>query len=171
MTLVVTREGNILEQRIVRGTLDKVVNLFRFDSIYHPLPCYWFSNSLYNRKTTIDVRSDCSASIRNRSISLVKYISLTEVDKEIYRSRVKHGIHRFRNYLRVCRETPSLIPQSSLTIIKQWFNNHGRALAPGVGCVNLTGYNRFQGDISWDHNYHVVIVFIRQAIGDYLESH
>ena len=79
VVLVVTREGNILENKILYATLDKVVNLFRSISIYHFSDVINPINKIncrnYNWNSWCDCATsycDCSILLTTSTISFVR---------------------------------------------------------------------------------------------------
>ncbi len=103
-------------------------------------------------------------------------LALTEVDKGVIEASVAMGCTPleiiFRVYLK--EGLPSLIRAGSLTIISLigLTTMAGAFGAGGIGNVAISrGYSRFQGDVIVVSTLiMLIVVFITQAIGDYLEK-
>ena len=177
VVLVVTREGNILENKILYATLDKVVNLFR--SIpFIILAMLLIPLTRFIVGTTIGI----PGAIVPLVIATVPFFSrqvqlaLLEVDKGVIEASIAMGCTPleiiFRVYLKV--GLPSLIRASSLTIISfiGLTTMAGACGAGGIGNLAISrGYNRFQGDVIVVATIiMLIIVFISQAVGDFLEK-
>ncbi len=144
VTLVVTREGNILENKGLYLVLDKVVNLFRsIPFIILAMLLIPVTRAIVG--TTIGIPGAivplvfATVPFYSRQVQL----ALTEVDKGVIEASEAMGCTPleiiFRVYLK--EGLPSLI------------------------------YNRFQGDVIVVATIiMLIIVFICQAIGDYLEK-
>ena len=177
VTLVVTREGNILENKLVYLILDKIVNVFRsIPFIILAMLLIPFTRFIIG--TTIGI----PGAIVPLVVATVPFFSrqvqlaLTEVDKGVVEASVAMGCTPleiiFRVYLK--EGLPSLIRAGSLTIISLigLTTMAGAFGAGGIGNVAISrGYNRFQGDVIVVSTLiMLVVVFITQAIGDYLEK-
>ena len=177
VVLVVTREGNILENKILYATLDKVVNLFR--SIpFIILAMLLIPLTRFIVGTTIGI----PGAIVPLVIATVPFFSrqvqlaLLEVDKGVIEASIAMGCTPleiiFRVYLK--EGLPSLIRASSLTIISLigLTTMAGAFGAGGIGNLAISrGYNRFQGDVIVVATIiMLIIVFISQAVGDFLEK-
>ena len=177
VTLVVTREGNILENKLVYLILDKIVNVFRsIPFIILAMLLIPFTRFIIG--TTIGI----PGAIVPLVVATVPFFSrqvqlaLTEVDKGVIEASVAMGCTPleiiFRVYLK--EGLPSLIRAGSLTIISLigLTTMAGAFGAGGIGTVALSrGYNRFQGDVIVVSTLiMLIVVFICQAIGDFLEK-
>ena len=177
VTLVVTREGNILENKLVYLILDKIVNVFRsIPFIILAMLLIPFTRFIIG--TTIGI----PGAIVPLVVATVPFFSrqvqlaLTEVDKGVIEASVAMGCTPleiiFRVYLK--EGLPSLIRAGSLTIISLigLTTMAGAFGAGGIGNVAISrGYSRFQGDVIVVSTLiMLVVVFICQAIGDYLEK-
>ena len=177
VTLVVTREGNILENKLVYLILDKIVNVFRsIPFIILAMLLIPFTRFIIG--TTIGI----PGAIVPLVVATVPYFSrqvqlaLTEVDKGVIEASVAMGCTPleiiFRVYLK--EGLPSLIRAGSLTIISLigLTTMAGAFGAGGIGNVAISrGYSRFQGDVIVVSTLiMLIVVFITQAIGDYLEK-
>lgn len=177
VVLVVTREGNILENKILYAILDKVVNLFR--SIpFIILAMLLIPLTRFVVGTTIGI----PGAIVPLVIATVPFFSrqvqlaLLEVDKGVIEASIAMGCTPleiiFRVYLK--EGLPSLIRASSLTIISLigLTTMAGAFGAGGIGNLAISrGYNRFQGDVIVVATIvMLIIVFISQAVGDFLEK-
>jgi len=177
VTLVVTREGNILENKLVYLILDKIVNVFRsIPFIILAMLLIPFTRFIIG--TTIGI----PGAIVPLVVATVPFFSrqvqlaLTEVDKGVIEASVAMGCTPleiiFRVYLK--EGLPSLIRAGSLTIISLigLTTMAGAFGAGGIGNVAISrGYNRFQGDVIIVSTLiMLIVVFITQAIGDYLEK-
>ena len=177
VTLVVTREGNILENKLVYLILDKIVNIFRsIPFIILAMLLIPFTRFIIG--TTIGI----PGAIVPLVVATVPFFSrqvqlaLTEVDKGVIEASVAMGCTPleiiFRVYLK--EGLPSLIRAGSLTIISLigLTTMAGAFGAGGIGNVAISrGYSRFQGDVIVVSTLiMLVVVFITQAIGDYLEK-
>ena len=177
VTLVVTREGNILGNKFVYLILDKIVNIFRsIPFIILAMLLIPFTRFIIG--TTIGI----PGAIVPLVVATVPFFSrqvqlaLTEVDKGVIEARVAMGCTPleiiFRVYLK--EGLPSLIRAGSLTIISLigLTTMAGAFGAGGIGNVAISrGYSRFQGDVIVVSTLiMLIVVFITQAIGDYLEK-
>ena len=177
VTLVVTREGNILENKLVYLILDKIVNVFRsIPFIILAMLLIPFTRFIIG--TTIGI----PGAIVPLVVATVPFFSrqvqlaLTEVDKGVIEASVAMGCTPleiiFRVYLK--EGLPSLIRAGSLTIISLigLTTMAGAFGAGGIGNVAISrGYNRFQGDVIVVSTLiMLIVVFICQAIGDFLEK-
>ena len=177
VTLVVTREGNILENKGLYLVLDKVVNLFR------SIPFIILAMLLIPvTRAIVGTTIGISGAIVPLVFATVPFYSrqvqlaLTEVDKGVIEASEAMGCTPleiiFRVYLK--EGLPSLIRASSLTIISLigLTTMAGAFGAGGIGNVAISrGYNRFQGDVIVVATIiMLIIVFTCQAIGDYLEK-
>ena len=169
VVLVVTREGNILENKILYATLDKVVNLFR------SIPFIILAMLLIPlTRLIVGTTIGIPGAIVPLVIATVPFFSrqvqlaLLEVDKGVIEASIAMGCTPleiiFRVYLK--EGLPSLIRASSLTTMAGAFG------AGGIGNLAISrGYNRFQGDVIVVATIiMLIIVFISQAIGDFLEK-
>ena len=177
VVLVVTREGNILENKILYASLDKVVNLFR-SSPFIILAMLLIPLTRLIVGTTIGI----PGAIVPLVIATVPFFSrqvqlaLLEVDKGVIEASIAMGCTPleiiFRVYLK--EGLPSLIRASSLTIISLigLTTMAGAFGAGGIGNLAISrGYNRFQGDVIVVATINMlIIVFISQAVGDFLEK-
>ena len=177
VTLVVTREGNILENKLVYLILDKIVNVFRsIPFIILAMLLIPFTRFIIG--TTIGI----PGAIVPLVVATVPFFSrqvqlaLTEVDKGVIEASVAMGCTPleiiFRVYLK--EGLPSLIRAGSLTIISLigLTTMAGAFGAGGIGNLAISrGYNRFQGDVIVVSTLiMLIVVFICQAIGDFLEK-
>ena len=177
VTLVVTREGNILENKLVYLILDKIVNVFRsIPFIILAMLLIPFTRFIIG--TTIGI----PGAIVPLVVATVPFFSrqvqlaLTEVDKGVIEASVAMGCTPleiiFRVYLK--EGLPSLIRAGSLTIISLigLTTMAGAFGAGGIGNVAISrGYNRVQGDVIVVSTLiMLIVVFICQAIGDFLEK-
>ena len=177
VTLVVTREGNILGNKFVYLILDKIVNIFRsIPFIILAMLLIPFTRFIIG--TTIGI----PGAIVPLVVATVPFFSrqvqlaLTEVDKGVIEASVAMGCTPleiiFRVYLK--EGLPSLIRAGSLTIISLigLTTMAGAFGAGGIGNVAISrGYNRFQGDVIVVSTLiMLIVVFICQAIGDFLEK-
>ena len=177
VTLVVTREGNILENKLVYLILDKIVNVFRsIPFIILAMLLIPFTRFIIG--TTIGI----PGAIVPLVVATVPFFSrqvqlaLTEVDKGVIEASVAMGCPPleiiFRVYLK--EGLASLIRAGSLTIISLigLTTMAGAFGAGGIGNVAISrGYNRFQGDVIVVSTLiMLIVVFICQAIGDFLEK-
>lgn len=177
VTLVVTRKGAILENDLLYQFLDKTVNVFR--SIpFIILAMLIIPITRFIAGTTIGIQG----AIVPLVVATVPFFSrqvqlaLLEVDAGVIEASVAMGCTPleiiFRVYLK--EGLPSLIRAASLTVISLigLTTMAGAFGAGGIGNIAISrGYNRFQGDvIVIATGIMLVIVFISQAIGDYLEK-
>ena len=177
VTLVVTREGNILGNKFVYLILDKIVNIFRsIPFIILAMLLIPFTRFIIG--TTIGI----PGAIVPLVVATVPFFSrqvqlaLTEVDNGVIEASVAMGCTPleiiFRVYLK--EGLPSLIRAGSLTIISLigLTTMAGAFGAGGIGNVAISrGYSRFQGDVIVVSTLiMLIVVFITQAIGDYLEK-
>ena len=177
VVLVVTREGNILENKILYATLDKVVNLFR------SIPFIILAMLLIPlTRLIVGTTIGIPGAIVPLVIATVPFFSrqvqlaLLEVDRGVIEASVAMGCTPleiiFRVYLK--EGLPSLIRASSLTIISLigLTTMAGAFGAGGIGNLAISrGYNRFQGDVIVVATIvMLIIVFISQAVGDFLEK-
>ena len=177
VVLVVTREGNILENKILYATLDKVVNLFR------SIPFIILAMLLIPlTRLIVGTTIGIPGAIVPLVIATVPFFSrqvqlaLLEVDKGVIEASIAMGCTPleiiFRVYLK--EGLPSLIRASSLTIISLigLTTMAGAFGAGGIGNLAISrGYNRFQGDVIVVATIMMlIIVFISQAVGDFLEK-
>lgn len=175
--LVVTREGNILENKPLYAILDKLVNLFRsIPFIILAMLLIPVTRAIVG--TTIGIPgaivplAAATIPFYSRQVQL----ALLEVDKGVIEASVAMGCTPleiiFRVYLK--EGLPSLIRASSLTIISLigLTTMAGAFGAGGIGNLAISrGYNRFQGDVIIVATIiMLIIVFICQAIGDFLEK-
>ena len=177
VVLVVTREGNILENKILYATLDEVVNLFR------SIPFIILAMLLIPlTRLIVGTTIGIPGAIVPLVIATVPFFSrqvqlaLLEVDKGVIEASIAMGCTPleiiFRVYLK--EGLPSLIRASSLTIISLigLTTMAGAFGAGGIGNLAISrGYNRFQGDVIVVATIiMLIIVFISQAVGDFLEK-
>lgn len=175
--LVVTRNGGILDNRIIYTVLDKVVNVFRsIPFLILSMLLIPFTRSLVG--TTIGI----PGAVVPLVVATIPFFSrqvqlaLLEVDPGVIEASVAMGLTPlqiiFRVYLK--EGLPSLIRAASLTIISLigLTTIAGAFGAGGLGNLAISrGYNRFQGDVMLVTVIIIlIIVFISQAIGDYLEK-
>lgn len=175
--LVVTRGGGILENRIIYTILDKVVNVFRsIPFLILSMILIPFTRVLVG--TTIGIPGAvvplvvATIPFFSRQIQL----ALLEVDPGVIEASVAMGLTPLQIICRVYLKEglPSLIRAASLTIISLigLTTIAGAFGAGGLGNLAISrGYNRFQGDVMLVTVLIIlIIVFISQAIGDYLEK-
>ncbi len=177
VVLVVTREGNILENKILYVTFDKVVNLFR------SIPFIILAMLLIPlTRLIVGTTIGIPGAIVPLVIATVPFFSrqvqlaLLEVDKGVIEASIAMGCTPleiiFRVYLK--EGLPSLIRASSLTTISLigLTTMAGAFGAGGIGNLAISrGYNRFQGDVIVVATIiMLIIVFISQAVGDFLEK-
>lgn len=128
VVLVVTREGNILENKILYATLDKVVNLFR------SIPFIILAMLLIPlTRLIVGTTIGIPGAIVPLVIATVPFFSrqvqlaLLEVDKGVIEASIAMGCTPleiiFRVYLK--EGLPSLIRASSNNYQLNWFNNNG----------------------------------------------
>lgn len=175
--LVVTRGGGILENRVLYTVLDKVVNVFRsIPFLILSMLLIPFTRALVG--TTIGI----PGAVVPLVVATIPFFSrqvqlaLLEVDSGVIEASVAMGLTPlqiiFRVYLK--EGLPSLIRAASLTIISLigLTTIAGAFGAGGLGNLAISrGYNRFQGDVMLVTVVIIlIIVFISQAIGDYLEK-
>lgn len=175
--LVVTRGGGILEHRVIYTVLDKVVNVFRsIPFLILSMLLIPFTRVLVG--TTIGI----PGAVVPLVIATIPFFSrqvqlaLLEVDPGVIEASVAMGLTPlqiiFRVYLK--EGLPSLVRAASLTIISLigLTTIAGAFGAGGLGNLAISrGYNRFQGDVMLVTVVIIlIIVFISQAIGDYLEK-
>ena len=157
VTLVVTREGNILGNKFVYLILDKIVNIFRsIPFIILAMLLIPFTRFIIG--TTIGI----PGAIVPLVVATVPFVAMGCTPLEIiFRVYLKEGL-------------PSLIRAGSLTIISLigLTTMAGAFGAGGIGNVAISrGYSRFQGDVIVVSTLiMLIVVFITQAIGDYLEK-
>lgn len=175
--LVVTRKGGILENRIIYTVLDKVVNVFRsIPFLILSMLLIPFTRVLVG--TTIGI----PGAVVPLVIATIPFFSrqvqlaLLEVDPGVIEASVAMGLSPLQIICRVYLKEglPSLIRAASLTIISLigLTTIAGAFGAGGLGNLAISrGYNRFQGDVMLVTVVIIlIIVFISQAIGDYLEK-
>ena len=177
VVLVVTREGNILENKVLYAVLDKVVNLFR------SIPFIILAMLLIPlTRLIVGTTIGIPGAIVPLVIATVPFFSrqvqlaLLEVDKGVIEASIAMGCTPleiiFRVYLK--EGLPSLIRASSLTIISLigLTTMAGAFGAGGIGNLAISrGYNRFQGDVIVVATIiMLIIVFFSQAVGDFLEK-
>lgn len=175
--LVVTRDGGILENRILYTILDKVVNVFR------SIPFLILSMLLIPlTRLLVGTTIGIPGAVVPLVVATIPFFSrqvqlaLLEVDSGVIEASIAMGLTPiqiiFRVYLK--EGLPSLIRASSLTIISLigLTTMAGAFGAGGLGNLAISrGYNRFQGDVILVTTIIIlIIVFISQAIGDYLEK-
>lgn len=175
--LVVTRTNGILENRIIYTILDKTVNVFRsIPFIILAMLIIPFTRLLVG--TTIGI----PGAIVPLAFATIPFFSrqvqlaLLEVDPGVIEASVAMGCTPleiiFRVYLR--EGLPSLVRAASLTIISLigLTTMAGAFGAGGLGNLAISrGYNRFQGDVILVATAIIlIIVFISQAIGDFIEK-
>lgn len=175
--LVVTRKNGILENKIVYTILDKVVNVFR------SVPFLILSMLLIPfTRLIVGTSIGIPGAIVPLSVATIPFFSrqvqlaLLEVDPGVIEASVAMGCTPldiiFRVYLK--EGLPSLIRAASLTIISLigLTTMAGAFGAGGLGNLAISrGYNRFQGDvIIVATTIILIIVFISQAIGDFIEK-
>lgn len=175
--LVVTRQGGILHNKVIYTLLDKVVNVFRsIPFLILSMLIIPFTRLLVG--TTIGI----PGAVVPLVVATIPFFSrqvqlaLLEVDPGVIEASVAMGLTPlqiiFRVYLK--EGLPSLIRAASLTIISLigLTTIAGAFGAGGIGNLAISrGYNRFQGDVILVAVLIIlVIVFISQAIGDYIEK-
>ena len=177
VVLVVTREGNILENKVLYAVLDKVVNLFR------SIPFIILAMLLIPlTRLIVGTTIGIPGAIVPLVIATVPFFSrqvqlaLLEVDRGVIEASVAMGCTPLEIIFRVYLQEglPSLIRASSLTTISLigLTTMAGAFGAGGIGNLAISrGYNRFQGDVIVVATIiMLIIVFISQAIGDFLEK-
>ena len=175
VTLVVTREGNILENKGLYLVLDKVVNLFRsIPFIILAMLLIPVTRAIVG--TTIGIPGAivplvfATVPFYSRQVQL----ALTEVDKGVIEASEAMGCTPleiiFRVYLK--EGLPSLIRASSLTIISLigLTTMAGAFGAGGIGNVAIAyGFNRFNHDVTVLATLIIIlIIFTIQFLGDFL---
>lgn len=175
--LVVTRQGGILHNKVIYTLLDKVVNVFRsIPFLILSMLIIPFTRLLVG--TTIGI----PGAVVPLVVATIPFFSrqvqlaLLEVDPGVIEASVAMGLTPlqiiFRVYLK--EGLPSLIRAASLTIISLigLTTIAGAFGAGGIGNLAISrGYNRFQGDVILVAVFIILtIVFISQAIGDYIEE-
>ncbi len=177
VTLVVTREGNILENKGLYLVLDKVVNLFRsIPFIILAMLLIPVTRAIVG--TTIGIPGAivplvfATVPFYSRQVQL----ALTEVDKGVIEASEAMGCTPleiiFRVYLK--EGLPSLIRASSLTIISLigLTTMAGAFGAGGIGNVAIAyGFNRFNHDVTVLATLIIIlIIFTIQFLGDFLSK-
>ena len=175
VTLVVTREGNILENKALYLVLDKVVNLFRsIPFIILAMLLIPVTRAIVG--TTIGIPGAivplvfATVPFYSRQVQL----ALTEVDKGVIEASEAMGCTPleiiFRVYLK--EGLPSLIRASSLTIISLigLTTMAGAFGAGGIGNVAIAyGFNRYNHDVTILATIIIIlIIFTIQFLGDFL---
>ena len=175
VTLVVTREGNILENKGLYLVLDKVVNLFRsIPFIILAMLLIPVTRAIVG--TTIGIPGAivplvfATVPFYSRQVQL----ALTEVDKGVIEASEAMGCTPleiiFRVYLK--EGLPSLIRASSLTIISLigLTTMAGAFGAGGIGNVAIAyGFNRYNHDVTILATIIIIlIIFAIQFLGDFL---
>jgi len=175
VTLVVTREGNILENKGLYLVLDKVVNLFRsIPFIILAMLLIPVTRAIVG--TTIGIPGAivplvfATVPFYSRQVQL----ALTEVDKGVIEASEAMGCTPleiiFRVYLK--EGLPSLIRASSLTIISLigLTTMAGAFGAGGIGNVAIAyGFNRYNHDVTILATIIIIlIIFTIQFLGDFL---
>lgn len=175
--IVVTRQGGILENKLIYNLLDKLVNVFRsIPFIILAMLIIPFTRLIVG--TTIGI----PGAIIPLTVATIPFfarqvqLALLEVDKGVIEASVAMGCSPldiiFRVYLP--EGLASLIRAASLTIISLigLTTMAGAFGAGGLGNLAISrGYNRFQGDvIIVTTGIMLIIVFMTQAIGNYLEK-
>lgn len=174
--LVVTRYDGILANKVIYSILDKTVNVFR------SIPFLILSMLIIPfTRLLVGTSIGLSGAIVPLTVATIPFfarqvqLALLEVDPGVIEASVAMGCTPleiiFRVYLK--EGLPSLIRASSLTIISLigLTTMAGAFGAGGLGNLAIArGYNRFQGDvIIVATGIMLVIVFISQLIGSYLE--
>lgn len=175
--LVVTRKQGILENLLIYNVLDKIVNIFR------SIPFLILSMQIIPlTRLLVGTSIGIQGAIVPLSVATIPFfarqvqLALLEVDDGVIEASVAMGCAPldiiFRVYLK--EGLPSLIRASSLTIISLIGLTTMAGTVGGGGIGNLAisrGYNRFQGDVIFVSMIIIlIIVFISQAIGNYLEK-
>lgn len=177
VALVVTRYDGILANKVIYAILDKTVNVFR------SIPFLILSMLIIPfTRFLVGTSIGLSGAIVPLTVATIPFfarqvqLALLEVDPGVIEASVAMGCTPleiiFRVYLK--EGLPSLIRASSLTIISLigLTTMAGAFGAGGLGNLAISrGYNRFQGDvIIVATGIMLVIVFISQLIGSYLEK-
>ncbi|MBS4762192.1 ABC transporter permease [Carnobacteriaceae bacterium zg-ZUI252] len=175
--LVITRRGGILQNVFLYTVLDKLVNVFRsIPFLILSMLIIPITRALVG--TTIGIPGAvvplifATVPFFSRQVQL----ALLEVDAGVIEASVAMGLTPlqiiFKVYLK--EGLPSLIRAGSLTIISLIGLTTMAGAFGGGGLGNLAiarGYNRFQGDVMIITVVIIlIIVFICQAIGDFLEK-
>lgn len=175
--LVVTRDKGILANKLVNSVLDKLINTFRsipfliLAMLIVPFTRLIVKTSLGLPGAIVPL---CVATIPffARQVQL----ALLEVEEGVIEASIAMGCSPleiiFRVYLK--EGLPSLIRAASLTVISLIALTTMAGAFGGGGIGNLAisrGYQRFQGDVILVCTIIIlIIVFICQAIGNYLEK-
>lgn len=175
--LVITKEHGILQNKLINNFLDKLINTFRsipfliLSVLIIPFTRFIAGTSLGLPGAIVPLIV-ASVPFFARQVQL----ALLEVDPGVVEASIAMGCTPleiiFRVYLR--EGLPSLIRAGSLTVISLIGLTTVAGTFGGGGLGNLAisrGYNRFQGDVMLVCTLIIlVIVFICQAIGNYLEK-
>ncbi|MBS4750274.1 ABC transporter permease subunit [Granulicatella sp. zg-ZJ] len=176
VSLVVTRRQGILENKTLYYLLDKLVNVFR------SIPFLILSMLIIPfTRLLVGTSIGIAGAIVPLTVATIPFfarqveLALLEVDYGVIEASVAMGCTPvdiiFRVYLK--EGLPSLIRASSLTIISLigLTTMAGAFGAGGLGNLAISrGYNRFQGDVMIVATLIIlIIVFISQAIGSFLE--
>lgn len=173
--LVVTREGGILENKVIFNILDKVVNIFR------SIPFIILIAVLVTfTRFLVGTSIGRTAALVPLIIGVIPFfarqieIALLEVDPGVIEAAEAMGTSPlgiiFRVYL--LEGLPGIVRVSALTIINVigLTAMAGAVGAGGLGSLAVTrGYNRFQTDVTWVAMIIILIlVFISQAISNWI---
>lgn len=177
VTLVLTKKGGILENRAFYSVLEKIINLFR------SIPFIILMTLLVPiTRAVVGTTIGTTAAIIPLIFGTVPFFSkqvevaLLEVDTGIVEAAESMGASPleiiFGVYLK--EGLPSLIRVSSVTIINLigLTTMAGAIGGGGLGDLAITlGYNRFQTDVTLVCTLIImIIVFVCQAIGNFLEA-
>lgn len=173
--LVVTREGGILQNRIIFNILDKIVNIFR------SIPFIILIAILVTfTRFIVGTSIGATAALVPLIVGVVPFfarqieIALLEVDPGVIEAAEAMGTSPlgiiFRVYL--LEGLPGIVRVSALTIINVigLTAMAGAVGAGGLGSLAVTrGYNRFQTDVTWVAMIIILIlVFISQAVSNWI---
>lgn len=172
--LTVTYKGNILENKTVYNTLEKIINVFR------SIPFIIMLALIYPvTRWIVGTTIGTTAAIVPLVVATVPFYSkqvesaLLEVDSGIVEAAESMGASPieiiFNVYLK--EGLPALLRVSSVTIVNLIGLTAMAGAVGGGGLGNLAitrGYNRFQHDVTLLSTIIImIIVFISQGIGNY----
>lgn len=175
VVLLVTRERGILENKLIFGFLDKVVNIFR------SIPfIILISLLVVMTRAIVGTSIGPTAAIVPLTVGVIPFfarqieIALLEVDPGVIEAAEAMGTSPFGIIFRVylLEGLPGIVRVSALTIINVigLTAMAGAVGAGGLGSLAVTrGYNRFQTDVTWVAMIIILIlVFISQAISNWI---
>lgn len=175
VVLLVTRERGILENKLIFGFLDKVVNIFR------SIPfIILISLLVVMTRAIVGTSIGPTAAIVPLTVGVIPFfarqieIALLEVDPGVIEAAEAMGTSPFGIIFRVylLEGLPGIVRVSALTIINVigLTAMAGAVGAGGLGSLAVTrGYNRFQTDVTWVAMIIIlVLVFISQAISNWI---